>query len=123
VSISREQFLAAGAGAAALVAGAGPLGDAAALAPSRLNDIDHFIILMQENRSFDHYFGALRGVRGFDDAKAAVLPNGQSVFRQPDRVHPDGYVMPFHLDTAHTSAQHLHDLSHEWDVSEPALLQ
>jgi phospholipase C len=83
-------------------------------APTRLNDIDHFIILMQENRSFDHYFGSLRGVRGFDDANAAVLPNGQSVFRQPDAVHPDGFVLPFHLDTATTSAQQLHDLSHEW---------
>jgi phospholipase C len=111
VTISRERFLHVGAGAAAMALGSGSLADAA---PSRLNDIDHFIILMQENRSFDHYFGALRGVRGFDDSKAAVLPNGQSVFRQPDAVHPDGFVLPFHLDTSTTSAQQLHDLSHEW---------
>jgi phospholipase C len=94
--------------------GAGSLANAASIPASRLNDIDHFIILMQENRSFDHYFGALRGVRGFSDATAATLPNGQSVFRQPDAVHPDGYVMPFRLDTSTTSAQRLHDLSHEW---------
>jgi phospholipase C len=25
------------------------------------------MILMQENRSFDHYFGSLSGVRGFGD--------------------------------------------------------
>src|SRR5665213_2762325 len=69
---------------------------------------------MQENRSFDHYFGMLRGVRGFDDARAAVLPGGQSVFAQPDKIHPDGYVLPFRLDTSLTSAQQLHDLNHNW---------
>ena len=36
-----------------------------------LNDIRHFVILMQENRSFDHYFGTLSGVRGFDDPEVA----------------------------------------------------
>ena len=111
--ISREQFLAAGAGAAAAV-GASQIAAAEAAAPSRLNDIDHFIILMQENRSFDHYFGSLRGVRGFGDPHALKLAGGQSVFQQPDTVNPDGYVMPFRLDTARTSAQRLHDLSHEW---------
>jgi len=111
--ISREAFIAAGAGVAAAV-GAGSLVSAESLAPSRLNDIDHFIILMQENRSFDHYFGTLRGVRGYDDARAAKLPGGESVFRQPDAVHPDGYVLPFRLDTSKTSAQQLHDLSHNW---------
>jgi len=37
-------------------------------APAKLTDIDHIVILMQENRSFDHYFGTLSGVRGFGDA-------------------------------------------------------
>jgi phospholipase C len=111
--ISREAFLAAGAGVAAAV-GAGSLVSAQSLAPSRLNDIDHFIILMQENRSFDHYFGTLRGVRGYDDTRAVKLPGGESVFQQPDAVHPDGYVLPFRLDTSKTSAQQMHDLSHEW---------
>ena len=32
-----------------------------------LSDIQHVVILMQENRSFDHYFGTLSGVRGFSD--------------------------------------------------------
>jgi phospholipase C len=113
--ISREVFLQAGAGAAALAMGAGSFGRAEAAGPSRLNDIDHFIILMQENRSFDHYFGSLRGVRGFDDPHAAKLPSGASVFQQPDPVHADGYILPFHLDTAKTSAMQLHDLNHNWD--------
>jgi phospholipase C len=112
--ISRESFLQAGAGAAVLTLGAAAPAGAELLAPGRLQDIDHFIILMQENRSFDHYFGMLRGVRGFDDARAAVLPGGQSVFAQPDKIHPDGYVLPFRLDTSLTSAQQLHDLNHNW---------
>ena len=31
------------------------------------SDIKHVVILMQENRSLDHYFGTMHGVRGFDD--------------------------------------------------------
>src|SRR5580658_1060102 len=63
-----------------------------------LRDIKHVVLLMQENRSFDHYFGTMAGVRGFDDAEAMKLPNGMSVFHQPDRVHPNGFMLPFHLD-------------------------
>jgi hypothetical protein len=36
-------------------------------------DAEHIVILMQENRSFDHAFGALRGVRGFNDPRALRL--------------------------------------------------
>ena len=49
-----------------------------------LSDIKHVVLLMQENRSFDHYFGTLAGVRGFDDPKARKFSNGRSVFYQPD---------------------------------------
>src|SRR5581483_7382111 len=69
---------------------------------------------MKENRSFDHYFGTLRGVRGFADARVMTLPDGRSVFHQPDPEHPNGYVLPFRLDSRHTSAQRLHDLDHAW---------
>ncbi len=37
-------------------------------------DAEHVVILMQENRSFDHCFGSLRGVRGFNDPRAITLP-------------------------------------------------
>ena len=30
-------------------------------------DAEHIVLLMQENRSFDHAYGTLRGVRGFND--------------------------------------------------------
>ena len=41
-------------------------------------DAEHVVILMQENRSFDHCFGTLRGVRGFNDPRAITLPDKQS---------------------------------------------
>ncbi len=85
--------------------------------PSRkgsLRDIKHVVLLMQENRSFDHYFGTLAGVRGFDDPNALVLPNGKSVFHQPDPENPSGYLLPFHLDTRTTSAQKIPSTSHSW---------
>ena len=104
--ISRGRFLQS-AGLSAAAALAAPAIAGAQLSGSRLNDIDHFIILMQENRSFDHYFGSLAGVRGFDDPHPLRLANGRSVFYQPDAVNPDGYVLPFRLDTATTSAQQL----------------
>ncbi len=81
-----------------------------------LSDIKHVVLLMQENRSFDHYFGTLAGVRGFADPRALTLKNGRSVFYQPDVVNPDGYLLPFHLDTRTTSAQKIPSTSHAWDV-------
>src|SRR5580698_8062053 len=56
-----------------------------AIAPesgSTFLDAEHIVILMQENRSFDHMLGTLRGVRGFNDPRAIRLPNGNSVFIQ-----------------------------------------
>src|SRR5476651_1960722 len=47
-------------------------------------DAEHIVILMQENRSFDHAFGTLRGVRGFNDPRALRLKNGNPVFVQTD---------------------------------------
>ena len=47
-----------------------------------LADIEHVVFLMQENRSFDHYFGTLRGVRGFGDPRPMKLRNGKSVWQQ-----------------------------------------
>lgn len=73
--------------------------------PGSLRDVRHIVVLMLENRSFDHYFGTLAGVRGFDDPEMLQLPNGRSVLYQPDAKNPDGYLLPFHLDTRTTNAQ------------------
>jgi phospholipase C len=86
----------------------------------RLKDIEHVVLLMQENRSFDHYFGSLSGVRGFDDPRAMRLPNGDSVFRQPDPSNPDGYLLPYRLNTRISAAQAIPSTSHEWDVQHQA---
>ena len=51
-----------------------------------LEDVEHIVVLMQENRSFDHYFGVMRGVRGFGDPHPVVLPSGQPVWYQADGV-------------------------------------
>ena len=81
-----------------------------------LQDIKHVVLLMQENRSFDHYYGTMAGVRGFDDPDTLKLPSGRSVFYQPDVEHPDGYLLQFHLDTRSTNAQKLPSTSHAWLV-------
>lgn len=49
-----------------------------------IRDIRHVVILMQENRGFDRYFGTLRGVRGFGDRATILLPGGLPVWQQPD---------------------------------------
>ncbi len=79
-----------------------------------IGDVEHVVILMQENRSFDHYFGSLRGVRGFGDPRPLTLPNGESVFRQPA---PSGAIGPFRLNTARTRAEHNSSLDHSWKGS------
>jgi phospholipase C len=87
-----------------------------------LRAVEHVVLLMQENRSFDHYYGSLRGVRGFGDRNALVLPDGQSVFSQPG----DGRrVLPFSVREAAGSKdiQYIGDLDHSWDGGHRALRQ
>lgn len=80
-------------------------------------DIEHVVLMMMENRSFDHYFGAMPGVRGFADPAPLRLPGStRTVFAQPLPTHPDGYVLPFHLDTTRTSAQSIGSLDHSWEA-------
>jgi phospholipase C len=74
-------------------------------------DVKHVVILMQENRSFDHYFGTLQGVRGFGDKQALAYPNGTNIFQQPDTARTDlGYLLPYNL-----TDQIDGDLDHGWD--------
>jgi phospholipase C len=80
-----------------------------------LADIEHVVIFMQENRSFDHYFGTMAGVRGFDDPRAIKLPSGQPVWYQPTAT--SGYVLPFHFDVKNTSALTV-GTNHSWKGSQ-----
>jgi phospholipase C len=115
IGLPRRTLLQGAAAASALAGFNTPFGQCfgRSARPSKLSDIDHVIILMKENRSFDHYFGTLSGVRGFDDP-TATRSDGSSVFRQADAKNRDGYELPFHLDTLKTNAQRLYDLSHAW---------
>ena len=45
-----------------------------------INDVEHVVLYMQENRAFDHYYGSMKGVRGFNDRAAPKLRNGKSPF-------------------------------------------
>jgi len=76
-----------------------------------IQDVEHIVILMQENRAFDHYFGTLRGVRGYGDPRAVVLPSGKPVWYQPDG---SGYVLPFHPTAPNLGLQFLEDTPHGW---------
>jgi phospholipase C len=123
--ISRRQFIGTGAALAGAAALAGYLPEsltnrattasaAAATGTFDLSQIKHLVFLMQENRSFDHYFGTFPGVRGFSDPTALKLATGNSVFQQPDPANPDGYLEPYHISTVTTGAAAVPSLSHGW---------
>lgn len=73
-------------------------------------DAEHIVILMQENRSFDHAFGTLKGVRGFNDPRYVSLPNGNPVWFQSDK---KGHTYaPFRLNLRETKATWLGAVPH-----------
>jgi phospholipase C len=127
-SVSRRAFLGGALGAAA-VARISPrrqqridefVRRAASIAPASrdMSAIEHVVIVMQENRSFDHYFGMYPGVRGFDDHRK----NGLGAFSQawsdaPAGHVPGGQLLPYHLDAATLHAQCAGNADipiHEW---------
>lgn len=82
-----------------------------------LEDVEHIVVLMQENRSFDHYFGTLRGVRGYGDPRPVRLPSGKPVWYQPDG---GSYVLPFRPDANQLGLTFLEDLAHDWTSTHAA---
>ncbi|WP_165960726.1 phosphocholine-specific phospholipase C [Actinocrispum wychmicini] len=102
--MSRRRFLAGSATTAAAMALPGQASaDPAPTKEATIDQVEHVVLLMQENRSFDHYFGTLKGVRGYSDRTPVTLPNGKSVFYQPNPWGL-GETLPFHLDTGTTRA-------------------
>ena len=75
-------------------------------------DAEHIVFLMQENRSFDHTFGTLQGVRGFNDPRAINLPNKNKVWLQTNNAG-ETYA-PFRLDIKNTKATWMNSLPHSW---------
>jgi phospholipase C len=91
-----------------------------------ISDVKHVVVLMQENRSFDHYFGSLKGVRGFADRATVQLSGGYSVFNQPDG---SGRQYPWQLSNTNTwwwgttkeeLAQCDGSLDHSWSTQHAA---
>lgn len=93
----------------------------AARGTGTIRDVEHIVVFMQENRSFDHYFGHLRGVRGYNDRFPIPLPNGKPVWNQPSKADPAKPVLPFRLDTKTTSAQCIGALDHSWAKTHAAI--
>lgn len=79
-----------------------------------IEDVEHIVIFMQENRSFDHYFGHLSGVRGYNDRFPLTLPGGKTVWEQPRLQNAREVILPYHLNTLTSSAQIIGDLDHSW---------
>ncbi|MHC5361716.1 phosphocholine-specific phospholipase C [Myroides sp. LJL110] len=76
-------------------------------------DAEHVVFLMQENRSFDHAYGSLTGVRGFNDPRAMRMPNDLPVWFQSDPMDHKIYG-PFHLDIVNTKITWMGSLPHSW---------
>ncbi|AXK52052.1 phosphocholine-specific phospholipase C [Pseudomonas protegens] len=76
-----------------------------------IKDVEHVVILMQENRSFDHYFGTFPGVRGFSDRFTIPLPGQRTVWEQQGKGR---LVMPYHLDSSKGNAQRVSGTPHSW---------
>jgi phospholipase C len=132
--ISRRRFIQAGTalGAGAAVGGlsirSGRLIERALEISSQvkgsLKDIEHIVILMQENRSFDHYFGTMSAVRGFSDPGVPTQVAGGKTYPIWDQFgwqpgvgpNPDAYLQPFHLrsDPPTYDGQATNDIAHDW---------
>ncbi|KAG5927950.1 hypothetical protein E4U42_001487, partial [Claviceps africana] len=72
----------------------------AAVSAGSLQDIKHIVLFMQENRSFDHYFGTMAGVRNFGDPNVHVNDDGVPVWRQRTSKTNNGVgtLSPWHIN-------------------------
>jgi phospholipase C len=82
-----------------------------------IDDIQHIVVLMQENRSFDHYFGTLRGVRGYGDRFPIPLASGKSVWYQSDGTKE---ITPFRFDKNTMNAALIPDMPHNFPDAQAA---
>ncbi|MGN6492664.1 MAG: phosphocholine-specific phospholipase C [Agriterribacter sp.] len=82
-----------------------------------IKDVQHIVILMQENRSFDHYFGAMKGVRGFGDRFPIPLESGQRAFHQSDGKR---IVPPYRADGKTTNAALINGTPHDFQDTQAA---
>ncbi|MEU7319512.1 phosphocholine-specific phospholipase C [Streptomyces griseoviridis] len=114
--VNRRRFLQLAGATTAFTALSASIERAAALPANHrtgsIEDVEHIVVLMQENRSFDHYFGSLRGVRGFGDPRPVTRPDGTSVWHQSDGAKD---ILPFHPDADDLGLAFIQDLPHGWN--------
>jgi phospholipase C len=122
--IDRRGFLMTAAAAASMPpAIARALSIDAAVRSGTIRDVEHVVILTQENRSFDHYFGSMAGVRGFGDRFPIPRPGGRTVWTQANGAGagrpPE--IAPFHLNTVQTFAHmRVEGTPHNWPDAQAA---
>ena len=120
-NVGRRTFLALLGAPAAAAALPQTIGKALAIpAHSRsgtIDDVEHVVFLMQENRSFDHYFGTLRGVRGSADPHPVTLPSGKNVWHQPNG---SADLLPFRPEVRDLGKTFLPDPPHGWNDAHAA---
>ncbi len=115
--VNRRRFLQLAGATTAFTALSNSIERAAALPANHrsgsIEDVEHIVVLMQENRSFDHYFGSLRGVRGFGDPRPVVTrQDGKPVWYQSDGTKD---ILPFRPDADDLGLQFIQDLPHSWN--------
>jgi phospholipase C len=114
--VSRRRFLQLAGGSVATTMLSDSIARALAIPANRttrtLKDVEHIVVLMQENRSFDHYYGVMRGVRGFGDPHPVTLPSGEPVWFQAEG---NSVVPPFRPDVGNLALTFIEDLDHSWD--------
>jgi phospholipase C len=122
--INRRRFMQLAGGTAVMSALSTSIARAAEIPANRrtgtLRDVEHVVVLMQENRSFDHYFGTLRGVRGFGDPRPVTLPSGKPVWYQSDGTKD---VLPFRPEADDLGLQFMQGLDHSWNGGHAAFNQ
>ncbi|MES9511346.1 phospholipase C, phosphocholine-specific [Streptomyces sp. NPDC000609] len=113
--INRRRFLQIAGATTGFAALSGSIDRAAAIPAARrsgtVQDIEHIVVLMQENRSFDHYFGSMKGVRGFGDPRPVTLPSGKPVWHQSSGGKE---TLPYHPDADDLGMQFIAGLDHDW---------
>ncbi|MFF4081749.1 phosphocholine-specific phospholipase C [Streptomyces sp. NPDC001777] len=113
--IDRRRFLQIAGAATGFATLSGSVERAAAIPATRrsgtVQDVEHIVVLMQENRSFDHYFGTMRGVRGFGDPRPVTLPSGKPVWHQTSGGKE---TLPYHPDAENLGMQFIAGLDHDW---------
>ncbi|WP_328301430.1 phospholipase C, phosphocholine-specific [Streptomyces sp. NBC_00435] len=113
--LNRRRFLQIAGGTAAVAMLNESIARAAAIpaqgSTGTIQDIEHIVVLMQENRSFDQYFGSMKGVRGFGDPRPVLQDNGKPVFYQSNGTKD---ILPFNPQVNELGMRFVEGLNHDW---------